>query len=247
MKTIDNSVTYLRAGNRFLASIVLSVLLSVFLAACSGGTAETPAPPAGSETVAAPPPAPVATPTAEQAQEAELEATEPAEPVATETPPEEAPTESAQEASTPPAGAGVNACDILTATEAEAYLGAAPAAPESPVEGEGMYAVSSCSYRTADNEISLIVTESVDKDPGVPAAAFESELAKSVENYGVEAVLIPGLGDMAAWISNPDWYVNNLDVVKGYYRFYLSTGGAKSDQPPPVLVEVAEMVLSKLP
>jgi hypothetical protein len=50
-----------------------------------------------------------------------------------------------------------------------------------------------------------------------------------------------------AWISNPDWYVNNLDVANGYYRIYLSTGGGKSDQPPPGLVDVAEMVLSKLP
>lgn len=68
-----------------------------------------------------------------------------------------------------------------------------------------------------------------------------------MENFGVEAVPVSGLGDMAAWISNPDWYVNNLDVVQGYYRIYLSIGGERSDQPPPALVEVANMVLGKLP
>ena len=98
-----------------------------------------------------------------------------------------------------------------------------------------MYMVTSCNCRKADNNISLIVTENVDKDPRVAAAAFETDLGKAMENYGVEAVSVSGLGDMAAWISNPDWYVNNLDVVKGDYRFYLSIGGAKSDQPPPAL------------
>lgn len=251
MKNSDHSRDFLtvhrRAGRRFLAGFVLSLLLGVFLAACSGGTAETPAPPAVGETATQQPAAPTSTTAAAQEQEPEPTATESPAPAATAVPAAEEPTEIPQEAPAAPAGASVNACDILTAAEAEAYLGEVPGAPDSPVEGEGMYYVTSCSYESANNSISLIITESVDKDPRVPVAAFESDLGKSIENYGVEGVPVAGLGDMAVWISNPDWYVNNLDVVQGYYRIYLGTGGDKSDQPPPALVEMAKMVLSKLP
>jgi hypothetical protein len=62
--------------------------------------------------------------------------------------------------------------------------------------------------------------------------------------YNATPVDVPGLGDTAYWVSGAG---NNLSIMKGNVNVTLSASTQKGDSPTQTLIDLAKVVLSRLP
>ena len=150
----------------------------------------------------------------------------------------------------PPAGnaTSVDACALLSKADAEKILGQPVKDPESPVQGSADFNVSSCVYHTqtgtALDRVALVVWVVASGDAAYAKTAFETDKQKVPANYNADPVDVAGVGDAAYWVAGAG---NQLMVLKGTVQFSLLASTQKGDTASPEIVDLAKLVISRLP
>lgn len=142
---------------------------------------------------------------------------------------------------------GLDACALLTKADAEAILGQPVMEPEHPIQGSATFNVSNCKYQVqgdALDNVTLIVTVPVNGDVESAKNAFETDKAASSEMLGAEPVEVTGLGDSAYWVAG---YGNQIAVFKGNTHLILSATNQTGETAPQPVVDLASIILSRLP
>jgi hypothetical protein len=139
----------------------------------------------------------------------------------------------------------IDACQLITKADAEAALGEAVKAPENPITGEGLAAVTSCKYTVASapsvNNVSLIVRR---LDSADAAKADFDQLKKDMEpKLNVTPNDVPGLGDAAFWSGGA---VNQLAVLKGKVQLLIYVRGPQGISPEATAQALATKALGRL-
>jgi len=150
---------------------------------------------------------------------------------------------------TQPADAAiVDACTLLTKEDAEKILGKPVKAPKTPVQGSETFNVTSCSYQidggTAMDTASVIVIIPSLGDAGFARESFENDKKTVKDSYGADPVDVAYLGDEAYWVAGAG---NILFVLQGKVQITLKAATQKGDTASPELIELARLVLSRLP
>ncbi len=135
----------------------------------------------------------------------------------------------------------VDACALVTKSEAEQILGKPVREPEHPLEGAAVYAVTSCTYRAATGmeRVSLVVIAAI--DAAAARSAFDLEKKQAVTQMNVTPVDVPGIGDAAFWEGG---MFNKLRVLSG--RVGLSVGITGETTPDGKLRAVAQTAIQRL-
>ncbi|MGB8644337.1 MAG: hypothetical protein WCF84_03820 [Anaerolineae bacterium] len=152
-----------------------------------------------------------------------------------------------QPATNPPnnssTGAKVDACKLLSQTDAETILGEPAAAPESPISGQANFVVTSCEYKAKSspaNHVTLIVIQA---DDALSAKdSFELAQKQAVTQLNVTPQNVSGLGDAAFWQGG---IYNNLLVLKGNFQITFTISGETT--PEGKVKTLAQQVLAKMP
>jgi len=144
--------------------------------------------------------------------------------------------------------AGLDACLLLTKADAEAILGQPVSEPERPVEGSATFDVSSCKYKvqgeSAYENVFLIVTVPVNGDLQSAQIAFDTDKNSSKDMLGADPVDVPGLGDTAYWVAG---YGNQLSILKGNVHVILSATNQTGESAPQPILDLANVILGRLP
>jgi hypothetical protein len=150
--------------------------------------------------------------------------------------------------SAPVESSGLDACTLLTKADAESILGQVVQDPQRPIQGSATFDVSSCKYQVegeaAYENVTLIVTVPVSGDAQSAQTAFETDKAASLEMLGAVPVDVPGVGDSAYWVAG---YGNQLSILKGNTHLILSATNQTGDSAPQAVVDLAMVILSRLP
>jgi hypothetical protein len=164
---------------------------------------------------------------------------------ATQPPQAPAPQSSAQ---APAAASKFDACKLLTKADAEQILGKPVDSPTNPLQGDETYSVDSCEYKvtggTPLDNVTLIVTVPANGDPARAQAVFNSGKQQAQALYNAAPLDVPGLGDAAYWVGGAG---NNLSILKGNIFVSLSASTQKGDSASPALLDLAKVVLGRLP
>jgi hypothetical protein len=154
----------------------------------------------------------------------------------------------AQPATSAPAGVAIDACTLLTKTDAEQILGNPVDAPSRPVTGNETFVVDSCKYGltggTPLDNATLIVTVPSANDLQTAQIAFNTGKQEAQANYGAAPVDVPGLGDSAYWVGGAG---NNLSILKGDVNITISASTQKGDAASQAILDLAKVVLGRLP
>jgi hypothetical protein len=147
-----------------------------------------------------------------------------------------------------PASAAIDACTLLTKADAEQILGKPVDAPTHPVTGNETFIVDSCEYRvtgaTPLDNATLIVTVPAAGDQATAQAAFNLAKTQAQAAYGSAPLDVPGVGDAAFWVGGAG---NNLSILKGNVYATLSASTQKGDSASQSLLDLAKVVLGRLP
>jgi hypothetical protein len=150
--------------------------------------------------------------------------------------------------SAPVESSGLDACALLTKADAESILGQVVQDPQRPIQGSATFDVSSCKYQVegeaASENVTLIVTVPVNGDAQSAQTAFETDKAASSEMLGAAPVDVPGVGDSAYWVAG---YGNQLSILKGNTHLILSATNQTGDSAPQAVIDLAVVILSRLP
>jgi hypothetical protein len=147
-----------------------------------------------------------------------------------------------------PAASKFDACKLLTKADAEQILGKPVDSPTNPLQGDATYSVDSCEYKvtggTALDNATMIVTVPANGDPARAQAVFNSGKQQAQALYNAAPLDVPGLGDAAYWVGGAG---NNLSILKGNIFVTLSASTQKGDSASPALLDLAKVVLGRLP
>ena len=97
---------------------------------------------------------------------------------------------------------------------------------------------------TALDNATLIVTVPSNGDLARAQAVFNSGKQQAQTLYNSVAVDVPGIGDSAYWVGGS---ANNLTILKGNIDISLSASTQKGDSASQALLDLAKVVLSRLP
>ena len=158
----------------------------------------------------------------------------------------------AQAPSQPPAqslvSTKIDACTLLTKADAEQILGKPVDDPTHPVQGNETFSVDSCEYKvtggTALDNATLIVTVPSNGDLATAQTAFDTGKQQAQAAYNAAPVDVPGVGDTAYWVGGAG---NNLSILKGNVNVTLSASTQKGDAPSQAILDLAKVVLGRLP
>ncbi len=168
-------------------------------------------------------------------------------PTPTEATPAGAPTEAPAKAPTPTSEAlapgGIDACALLTATNAEATLGKPVRKAETLINGEGNGVVTSCKYRATD-DVTLSTGIIVRKlDSAEWAKQFYAQTEKDMATtLSVTPEDVTGVGEAAFWVG--DMY-NQLYALKGSVHVLLDVSNQTS--PNDTVKGLMTKILDRLP
>jgi len=144
--------------------------------------------------------------------------------------------------------AAVDACSLLTPTDAQGIMGGAVDAAQHPVSGSATFAVSSCAYQlsggTPLENVTLIVSVSSNGQAATAQSAFTAGKAGTQAAWGSAPVDVPGLGDQAYWVAGSG---NLLTILKGDAYLTLSASTQTGDAPTQALLDLAQVVIGRLP
>jgi hypothetical protein len=233
-------------------SILIGIILLTFgllLAACETGTpvSETPVP---MLTDASPAPLPVQpepeltdTPAAPPDPAPEITATA----ALPDTGDESAPSEPLPERSSTSPLAGIDACDIYPAEEAEATLKRPLREPENLLETEAMFSVTSCFYASAEDMFEytgVILVAPSDGNANFSRATFEYSRQEAANFLQNEPVDVAGLGQDAYWVGGE---IRTLFILHNSIQVHLTQTTAPPDYPTQEMLEQAQRILDRLP
>jgi hypothetical protein len=143
---------------------------------------------------------------------------------------------------------GIDACSLLSKADAESILGAPVKDAEHPIEGSEAFTVTSCVYHadidSSSDKVSLIVSVSVNGDAQFVKTTFNSDKTSAMDMFGASSVDVLGVGDAAAWTGGSG---NYLAVLKGDVFITLRVSKYQGDTAPQPVVELAKLVVSRLP
>jgi len=143
---------------------------------------------------------------------------------------------------------GIDACTVLTRADAESILGGSVKDPEHPVDGAATFIVTSCTYHlqdTASNDrVSLIISVAANGSAQTAQVAFTEDQNTSSELWGATGVDIPGLGDAAMWVGGSGNYIS---LVRGYIYITLRSTNYQGNTPAQPLIDLAQVIVSRLP
>jgi hypothetical protein len=142
----------------------------------------------------------------------------------------------------------IDACALLTKTDAAAILGKPVKDPEIPIQASANYDVTSCEYHaqtgTAMDNVTLILTEPISRDALSAKTAFTSDESTVQSSFGAAPLDVPNLGDAAYWVAGSG---NELFVLQGDVQFYLHASSRTGAIPAPDLIALAKLILTRLP
>ncbi len=142
----------------------------------------------------------------------------------------------------------IDACALLTKTDAEQILGKPVDDPTHPVQGNETFSVDSCEYKvtggTARDNATLIVTVPSNNDLAIAMTAYTTGMQQAQAAYNAAPVDVPGLGDRAYWVGGAG---NNLSILKGIVNVTLAVSTQTGDSPSQALLDLAKVVLGRLP
>jgi hypothetical protein len=126
-----------------------------------------------------------------------------------------------------------NACDLLSASDAQAVIGEAVGKPQNDVIAKGNPAdVSICKYNTAGQSPKTVSLMS--RYTGSPNHEDAAQIAKTLEKNGYKNVHeVPGIGDRAIWAMTAfnQRITGQLTVLKGDKILYVVTLIGFPDEP----------------
>ena len=147
-----------------------------------------------------------------------------------------------------PVSAAIDACSLLTKADAEQILGKPVDDPTHPVTGNEIFIVDSCDYKvtggTPLDNATLIVTVPSGGDLATAQTAFNTGKQQAQAAYGSAPADVPGVGDSAYWVSGSG---NNLSILKGDMNITLSVSTQKGDSASQAILDLAKVVLGRLP
>ena len=156
--------------------------------------------------------------------------------------------QSTQSSQQPPVNTSLDACTLLTKADAEQIMGKPVDDPTHPVQGNETFTVDSCEYKvqggTALDNVTLIVTVSSNGDLATAQTAFNTGEQQAQAAYGASPVDVPGVGDSAYWVGGSG---NNLSVLKGNVNINLGASTQKGESPSQAIIDLAKVVLGRLP
>lgn len=142
----------------------------------------------------------------------------------------------------------IDACVLLTKADAEQILGNPVKEPTHPVQGNETFSVDSCEYQmvggTALDNATLIVTIPSNGNLTSAQTAFTTGKEQVQAAYNAAPSDVPGLGDTAYWVGGSG---NNLSFLKGNINITLSVSTQKGDAPSQEILDLAKVVLGRLP
>jgi hypothetical protein len=137
---------------------------------------------------------------------------------------------------------------LFTRADAEKILGKPVKDAEHPVSGSETFNVSSCAYHvqggTAMDGATLILTIPSERDLTTAKTAFESGKNMAQANYNAAPVDVPGVGDSAFWVGGAG---NNISILKSVINVNLSASTQKGDNPTAANLELAKIIIGRLP
>ena len=154
-----------------------------------------------------------------------------------------------QPATVQPVGSStIDACSLLTKADAAQILGKPVEAPTQPVQGSETFNVSSCEYKlqggTPMDNVTIIVAVPDNGDQAIALTAFDAGRRQAQAAYNATPVMVAGVGDAAYWVGGAG---NNLSVMKGDINVTLSASTQKGDAPTQAILDLAKVVLGRLP
>jgi hypothetical protein len=148
----------------------------------------------------------------------------------------------------PSGTASIDACALLSQADAEQILGGSVEAPTQPMQGAATFLVTSCEYSlqggTPLDNASVIVTVPSDGDLATAQAAFDTGKQQAQANYNAAPVDVSGVGDAAYWVGGAG---NNLSIMIGAVNITLSAFTQKGNTPPQAILDLAKVVIGRLP
>jgi hypothetical protein len=155
---------------------------------------------------------------------------------------------SAQSQASSPANLKIDACVLLTKNDAEHILGKPVDSPTHPVQGNETYYVDSCEYKmsggTALDNALLTIEVPSNGDLVTAQTAFATGKQQAQAAYNSVPLDVTGLGDTAYWVGASG---NTLLVMKGSVTFTLSAANQKGNAPTRPIIDLAKIVLARLP
>jgi hypothetical protein len=147
-----------------------------------------------------------------------------------------------------PAFEKINACNLLTKADAAQIMGSPVDDPTHPVQGSETFYVDSCKYKktggTALDGVTLTVEIPVNGDLATAQTAFTSGKQQAQAAYNSAPQDVTGVGDAAYWVGGAG---NTLLVMKGIYTFTLSASTQRGSSPSQAMLDLARVVLGRLP
>jgi hypothetical protein len=160
---------------------------------------------------------------------------------------ESAPVDPLPERSSSSPLAGVDACDIYPAEEAEAALHKPVQEPENLLEAEAMFSVTSCFYAAESDRFEytgLILVAPSDGNADFSRATFEYSRQEAANFLQNEPVDVPGLEYDAYWVGGE---IRTLFILHDSIQVHLTLTTAPSDYPSQEMLEQARRILDRLP
>ena len=148
----------------------------------------------------------------------------------------------------PVASSAMDACSLLTKADAAQILDKPVDDPTQPVQGSATFNVSSCEYKvqggTPIDNATIIVTVPSNGDQAVALTAFDAGRRQAQAAYNAAPAEVAGIGDAAYWVGGAG---NDLSIMKGDVNVTLSVSTQKGDAPSQAILNLAKVVISRLP
>jgi hypothetical protein len=144
--------------------------------------------------------------------------------------------------------AKIDACTLLTKADAVKIMGNPVDDPTHPVQGTQTFYVDSCKYKltggkTLDN-VTLTLEIPANGDLATAQTTFSDSKQMAQATYNIAPLDISGLGDTAYWVGGEG---NTLMIMKGMITFTLSASTQKGTSPSQAILDLAKVVLGRLP